>query len=72
MQQQPDMQQLRKLAQSDAGKQLMDALQRSGSDTRKAAALAASGNMDQAKQALSSLLRDPEIQKLLQQLEEQL
>jgi len=69
MQQQPDMQQLLKLAQSDAGKQLMYALRRRGDEAQKAAALAADGHMEQAKQALSGFLDDPEIQKLLRQLE---
>ena len=73
MEQPFDMQQLRKLAHSPAGQQLMEALKRSGgADVDKAAAAASSGNLDQAKQALSGLAASPEIQKLLRALEEQL
>ena len=72
MQQQPDMQQLLKLARSDTGQKLIEAIRQSGGDSQKAASLAANGNMEQAKQALSGLLGNPEIQKLLHQLEGQL
>ena len=73
MQQNFDSRQLMKLAQSPAGQQLMQALSRSGTaDLQKAASLASEGNLDQAKQALSSLLADPNIRSLLAQLEEQL
>lgn len=73
MQQNFDIQRMMKLANSPAGQQLMQALQQSGSsDVKKAAVLASSGNMDQAKQTLSGLLADPGIQSLLRQLEEQL
>lgn len=73
MQQNFDSRQLRKLVQSPAGQQLMQALSRSGTgDLEKAAALASEGNLDQAKQALSSLLADPSIRSLLSQLEGQL
>lgn len=73
MEQQFDMYQLMRLARSPAGQQLMEALKRSGgADVEKAAAAASSGNLDQAKQALSGLLQSPDIQKLLRTLEEQL
>lgn len=73
MEQQFDMQQLMKLARSPAGQQLMEALKRSGSaDVEKAAAAASSGNLDQAKKAISGLLESAEIQKLLKTLEGQL
>lgn len=68
-----DMQQLMALAGSPIGQQLIEALKQTGStDVEKAASLAASGNMDQARQTLSGLLSDPGIRALLQQLEGQL
>jgi hypothetical protein len=73
MEQQFDMQQLMKLARSPAGLQLMDALKRTDRvGMEKAAAAASSGNLDQAKEALSGLLASPEIRNLLQTLEDQL
>ena len=72
MQQQPDLQWMMQLIQSEAGRQLAEAIQSNGNDARKAASLAAAGKLDQAKLALSGLLKDPEIQKLLHQLEGQL
>lgn len=73
MQQNYDIPQMMKLAASPAGRQLMQALRQSGgSDVEKAAALASSGNMEQAKQTLSGILSDPAIQELLRQLEGQL
>ena len=62
------MEQAMAFAASPAGKQLIAMLQsRSGTDLNKAQAYAAAGNMEQAKAELSSLLSDPNIQKLLQQ-----
>lgn len=73
MQQKMDAQQLMKLARSPAGQQLLENLkQAGGSDMEKAVSLAASGNLDQAKQTLSGLLASPEIQALLRKLEGQL
>lgn len=73
MQQNLDARQLKKLAQSPAGLKLMQAMNESGSsDVRKAAELASAGNMEAAKQALSALLADSQIQSLLKQLEGQL
>ena len=72
MQQGFDMQQILALARSPAGQQLMEALKRSGgSDAQRAAALARSGDMAGAKDALSGLLASEDIQKLLRQLEGQ-
>ena len=72
MQQNFDMQQLMKLAASPAGRQLMEALKKTGGeDARKAAALARGGDMAGAK-ALSSLLASEDIRALLGQLEGQL
>lgn len=68
-----DMQKLMQLARSPAGQKLMDALKQSDSgQVEKAAALARNGSMDQAKNALSGLLDNPEIRQLLRQLEGQL
>ena len=62
------MEQAMAFAGSPTGKQLIAMLQsRSGADLSKAQAYAAAGNMEQAKAELSSLLSDPNIQKLLQQ-----
>lgn len=60
---------VQRLAQSNAGKQLMDAIRHADSDQlRQAAALATQGNTDQAKQLLKDLINDPQIQQLLAQL----
>lgn len=62
------MEQAMAFAASPAGRQLIALLQKSGNtDLSKAQAHAAAGNMDQAKEALSSLLKDPQIQALLKQ-----
>lgn len=66
-----DMSQLLRLAQSPAGQQLLTLLQKNGGDTlQNAVSQASQGNFTQAKQTLSSLLSNPEAQKLLKQLEE--
>lgn len=66
----PDMTQLLKLAQSPAGQQLLSMLRQSGGDVLEAAITqASSGNYQQAKDAISSLLEAPEAQALLKQLE---
>lgn len=63
---------IQKLAQSDAGKQLMALLQSQHSATAEAVRSSArAGDMEQAKKALSALLNDPTAQRLLRQLEEQ-
>lgn len=73
MQEPFDMHQLRKLAHSPAGQQLMETLKQSGSaDVEKAASAASAGNWEQAKQALSALLESPDVRQLLRQLEGQL
>lgn len=60
---------LKKLAQSDAGKRLMSML---GTDTAAAVReSAARGDLRQAQQALSTFLSDPRAKALLQQLQEQ-
>lgn len=61
---------LEKLAQSDVGRELMAMLR----NTEAANAVqrgAQSGNMDDAKKAVSAFLSDPKARALLQQLEAQ-
>ena len=66
-----DMSELFRLAQSPAGQQLITLLQRTGgNELQNAVAKASSGDYEQAKQTLSSLLASPEAQALLKQLEE--
>ena len=63
------MEQAMALAKSPAGKQLLQILQqKGGSDLNKAHSLAASGDMSGARSALSGLLDDPQVQKLLKEL----
>lgn len=67
-----DMSELLRLAQSPAGQQLIALLQRTGGKELQSAVMkASSGDYEQAKQSLSSLLANPEAQALLKQLEEQ-
>lgn len=62
------MEQAMAFAASPAGKQLIAMLQqKGGTDLGKAQSYAASGNMEQAKDALTDLISDPQIQKLLKQ-----
>ena len=66
-----DMSEIFRLAQSPAGQQLVSLLQRTGGkELQNAVNNASSGNYEQAMQALSSLLANPEAQALLKQLEE--
>lgn len=67
-----DMSEILRLAQSPAGQKLLSLLQQSGgAQLQNAISSASNGDYTQAKQTLSSLLADPEAQKLLKQLEEQ-
>jgi len=73
MQPTPDIAALIKIAQSPAGQKLLTILQaRNGSDLEKIAESATSGNLEEAKQKISSLLSDKQTQELLKQLEKQL
>ena len=66
-----DMSELFRLAQSPAGQQLITLLKRTGgNELQNAVAKASSGDYEQAKQTLSSLLASPEAQALLKQLED--
>lgn len=58
-----------KLAQSPAGQQLFAKLQAQNGDAlQKAMGHVAAGDMEKAKQAMSAMLSDPQIQALLRQL----
>ena len=63
------MQDAMALAGTPIGQQLLTlAQQKGGKDLQKAMEEAAAGNLDQAKESLSSLLADPQIKALLSQL----
>lgn len=66
-----DMSELLRLAKSPAGQQLISLLQRTGGkELQSAVAKASSGDYEQARQTLSTLLENPEVQSLLKQMEE--
>lgn len=63
------MQEALRLAQSPAGQQLLAMLRRSDSgQIRQALDQANAGDLSSAKRTLSTLLDDPEIRKMLEQL----
>ena len=65
----PSMQDILRLAQSPAGQQLIQMLQKSGGQELKdAMEKAAAGDYSKAKETLSSLMKDPEAKKLMEQL----
>lgn len=65
----PSMEEIKKIAQSDAGKNLYSALQRShGSQLENAMEYASSGNLTEAKNALTEILNAPEFKTFLKQL----
>ena len=65
-----DMRKAMELAGSPAGRQLLELLQaQNGPQLQKAMSMAAEGDHLSAKQSLSKLLEDPQIQDLLKQLE---
>lgn len=69
MEQNSDMAQLLRLAQSPAGQQLFALLQRQGGNQlQEVIAKASAGDYTQAKQTLSALLDTPEAKKLLKQM----
>ena len=72
MQSNPDFAALIKIAQSPAGQKLLSMLRSSGTDLDRIASAAASGNLEEAKQSLGSMLSSKEAQELLRQLERQL
>lgn len=64
-----DMAEAMRVASTPAGQQLIRMLQqKGGSDLQQAMEKAAAGDYSQAKQAITALLKDPETQKLLEQL----
>ena len=61
-----------RLAQTKTGQKLLSLLRQSDpQQLQKAAAQASSGDYEQMKQTMSSLIRSPEAQALLRQLEKQ-
>jgi hypothetical protein len=73
MQSMPDMTELLKIAQSPAGQKLLTMLRASnGTDLSSITSAAASGNLEAAKQQLSGILNNKEVQELLKQLEKAL
>lgn len=64
------MDEIKKIAQSETGQQLMALLQGSTAADQVRSG-ARSGNMNQAKAALTDFLSDPKAQELLKRLEEQ-
>ena len=71
MQPMPDIAALMKIAQSPAGQMLLSLLQsNNATDLNHIAAMAAAGNLEDAKQKISSMLSSKEAQELLKQLEQ--
>lgn len=65
----PSMQDILRMAQSPAGQQLIQMLRQSGGqELQQAIEKAAAGDYTQARNTLSSLLKDPQTQKLMEQL----
>lgn len=63
------LQEAKRLAGTPEGKQLAALLQQlGGPDLQRAVDRAAAGDLSMAKQALDTILKDPQAQKLLQQL----
>ena len=63
------MDEARKMAQTPQGKHLSSMLQQlGGTNVRQAMDAAAAGDMIQAKQLLSQLMQDPQMQQILKQL----
>ena len=63
------MQEAMKLAQTPAGKQLIQLLQATGGEElRKAMEKAQSGDYAQAQKALSTLMQNPEAKRLFEQM----
>lgn len=73
MQSMPDFSALLRIAQSPAGQKLLAMLQTGNpGDLDSITAAAASGNLEEAKQKMSSLLSGKDAQELLNQLGKQL
>lgn len=63
------VQEAMKLAQTAAGKQLIQLLQSTGGDDlRKAMELAAAGDYSKAQKTISNLMQNPEAKKLFDQM----
>ena len=73
MQPMPDITALMKIAQSPVGQKLLAMLQeRSAGDLGSIAVAAASGNLEEAKQKISTMLSSEDARELLKQLEKNL
>ena len=73
MQSMPDITELLKIAQSPAGQKLLTMLRSvNGADLSSITSAAASGNLEAAKQQLSGILNNKEVQEMLKQLEKAL
>ena len=73
MQPMPDIATLLKIAQSPAGQQLLTMLKAENpNELNSIAVTASSGNLEDAKQKLSTILNSKEARELLKQLENQL
>ena len=65
----PNLQQLMQLANSPLGQQLLQRLkEQNDTALHSAAEMASSGNITQAKALLQTMLQDPEVKNILQQL----
>ena len=68
----PSMEDIMRIANSPAGKKLITLLQKSGGSAFDQAKRAAeTGDFKQAKQNLSQIIRSPEIQALIKEMEQQ-
>lgn len=65
------MQEAMRLAQSDTGQRLLAMLSARGSEMDAAMESARQGDIEAAKQALSSFMADPQTQALLKKLQEE-
>lgn len=73
MQPMPDIATLLKIAQSPAGQKLLTMLKSGNStDLEHISTAAASGNLEEAKQKLGTILNSKDARELLEQLESQL
>ena len=65
----PSMQDILRMAQSPAGQQLIRILQQNGGqELQQAMAKAAAGDYSKAKEAISSLMQDPKVKKMMEEM----
>ena len=65
------MEDVKNLAQSDTGRQLMAMLSARGTEMNAAITSASRGDMEAARQALAGFMADPQTQALLKKLQEE-